>query len=293
MKNKLWYLFLIFGLLISCSKNKKDKPKANDYNRGELTIFTDDSFKSVTEALADAYMINYPETHLKIKVMKEDLGLLELLHERAKLIVMSREMTKQEISEYERITDLKYLPAKFAADAVVFIVPASSSKKEITLQEISDGLKDGSKKFIADGANAGNINFIAQKLKKNPADMQFSVIPGNENIIKHIAEHPEKIGIISLNTISREYSPKTQELLKMIKILPVSDKGKTYMPATENLITMEYPFTRVIYFLGNEGNFQLANGIMRFSATQLGQMVVQKEGLQPYNLYRREVQFNP
>jgi phosphate transport system substrate-binding protein len=53
---------------------------------------------------------------------------------------------------------------------------------------------------------------------------------------------------------------------------------------------MNYPFTRVLYFLTNEGNFNIANGFIRYSCTQLGQMIVQKEGLQPYNIYGREVQ---
>jgi phosphate transport system substrate-binding protein len=53
---------------------------------------------------------------------------------------------------------------------------------------------------------------------------------------------------------------------------------------------MKYPFTRVLYFLTNEGNFNIANGFIRFSCTHLGQKIVQKEGLQPYNIYKREVQ---
>ncbi|NWJ53452.1 MAG: phosphate ABC transporter substrate-binding protein, partial [Bacteroidetes bacterium] len=71
---------------------------------------------------------------------------------------------------------------------------------------------------------------------------------------------------------------------------PVVDKGKSYNADFEGLRSMEYPFTRVLYFLENEGNFNIANGFIRFSCTHLGQKIVQKEGLQPYNLYKREVQ---
>ncbi|MFC5875843.1 hypothetical protein ACFP3I_25195 [Chryseobacterium arachidis] len=39
---------------------------------------------------------------------------------------------------------------------------------------------------------------------------------------------------------------------------------------------MTYPFTRVLYFLTNEGNFNIANGFIRYSCTQLGQMIVQR-----------------
>jgi phosphate transport system substrate-binding protein len=96
--------------------------------------------------------------------------------------------------------------------------------------------------------------------------------------------------VIGLNTISRIYNKNTDSLSANIKILPIEYQGKLYFPDSNNLREMTYPFTRVIYFLANEGNFNLANGIIRYSCTQLGQMIVEKEGLQPYNLYKREVQ---
>ena len=54
----------------------------------------------------------------------------------------------------------------------------------------------------------------------------------------------------------------------------------------EQLNLMPWPQNVVI----NEGNFNIANGFIRFSCTHLGQKIVQKEGLQPYNIYKREVQ---
>ena len=53
---------------------------------------------------------------------------------------------------------------------------------------------------------------------------------------------------------------------------------------------MKYPFTRVLYFLTNESYYGLGNGLIRFSCQQLGQIVVEKEGLQPYYIFKREVQ---
>ncbi len=291
MKFKLIMVaFVTAAFFSSCKKEDKSKI-ATDYNHGSITILTDDSFKSVTEAIADAYMINYPETSVRIEVKKEDLGFLDLLKEKARLIVMSRELNKQEISEYERITELKFNPAKFAADAVVFVVPAGSSKETISMEEIKTKLQDGSRDLIFDGTNAGNLNFVAQKLKKKPSDLKFSIIEGNEGVIRSLSEHPGRIGVISLNTISRPYAKEAQELRSIVKILPITvAAGKTVTPTGDNLKNMSYPFTRVVYFLANESNFQIANGIMRFACTQLGQMVVEKEGLQPYNLYNREVQ---
>lgn len=158
------------------------------------------------------------------------------------------------------------------------------------MEEIQKGLQSDNKEFIFDGANSSNLNFVAQKLKKQPKDLKFSVIPGSKNIIEELNKYPDKIGVIGLNTFSRPYDKESEQLRSMVKILPVEDKGKLYTTDFENLRKMNYPFTRVLYFLTNEGNFNIANGFIRYSCTQLGQMIVQKEGLQPYNLYRREVQ---
>jgi phosphate transport system substrate-binding protein len=255
-----------------------------------MTIFTDESFKSVTEALAEGYMINYPETKIKVVPKKEDLGFIDLLKDKARTIVMSRNLTQEEIKAYEEQVDLKFLPARFAADAVVFVVPKDSPKESISMEEIAQGMQSDEKAFIFDGANSSNLNFVAQKLKKQPKDLKFSIIPGSKNIIEELNKYPNKIGVIGLNTFSRPYDKESEQLKSMVKILPVQNKGKLYDTSPENLRTMNYPFTRVLYFLTNEGNFNIANGFIRYSCTQLGQLVVQKEGLQPYNIYKREVQ---
>ena len=279
-------LFFISIIAVGCKKEEKSP----SYHKGEMTILTDESFKSVTEALAEGYMINYPETKIKVTTKKEDLGFIDLLNNKTRIVVMSRDLTPEEIKTYEEQIELKFLPAKFAADAVIFIVPKDSPKESISMEEIQKGLQSDNKEFIFDGANSSNLNFVAQKLKKQPKDLKFSVIPGSKNIIEELNKYPDKIGVIGLNTFSRPYDKECEQLRSMVKILPVEDKGKLYTTDFENLRKMNYPFTRVLYFLTNEGNFNIANGFIRYSCTQLGQMIVQKEGLQPYNLYRREVQ---
>lgn len=255
-----------------------------------MTILTDDAYKSVVEALADGYETHYPETKITVQSEKEDLALLSLLQGKVKIIAMSRDLSPEEKKEYERIIELKYQPAKFAADAVVFIVSKDSPLQKISYDEIKNGLNSDKKPFVFDGANSGNINFVAQKIGAQQKDLKFSVITGNKNVADQIQKYPDRIGVIGLNTFSREYNKEAIRLREEFKILPVEYQGKTYYPDINNLKNMSYPFTRVLYFLANEGNFNLANGIIRFSCTQLGQMIVEKEGLQPYNIYKREVQ---
>lgn len=289
MYKKIIYLFIVSIIIFSCKKNET-KEEEFDYNKGKISISTDDSFRSIAEAMADAYMINYPETDVKVNVKKEDFGFLDLLNNKTKLVIMSRQLSENEIKEYERLMDLKYQPANFAADALVFVVPKNSYKTDISIDEIKTELLSDKKNMIFDGTNASNLNFIAQKLNKKPSELKFSIIQGNANLIKEISNYQNKIGVVSLNTISRPYGAEAEKLRAMVKILPVRKDNKTFEPTVNNLIQMEYPFTRVLYFLSNEASFGIASGIIRFASTHIGQKVVQKEGLQPYYLYKREVQ---
>ncbi|MDO4225352.1 MAG: substrate-binding domain-containing protein [Bergeyella zoohelcum] len=280
--------FLCLILIVSCKKNEQSKPR--EYHNASITIFTDDSYKSVVEALAEAYMISYPEAKVDVKVEKEDIAFMNLLENKAKMITFSRNLSEKDKENYKLVTEMEYKPTAFAADAVVFVVPKSSERERISVEEIKKELHSDEKKLIFDGTNAGNLNFVAQKINEEPKNLKFSIIKGNENVIKQLHQYPNKIGVVSLNTISRPHSTEAKRLREMVKILEIVDGKTAYVPNIETIKNMKYPFTRTLYFLANETTFNIANGIMRFSCSQIGQMVVEKEGLQPYYLYKREVE---
>lgn len=289
MKNNIFfkYFVLLFSLfLINCAKDKNNTP-----GKGNITVIADKSFKNVTEALTERYMAFYPETKINVRYAKEDSAFEDLLNNKADVIIMSRELTADEKELYTSKVDLPFEPARFAGDATVFIVAKNSPRNSITIDEIRSELLSDQKKIIFDGARTGNFNFISQKLNIKPEEMKFSVIKGNENVINEINNYPESIGVISYNTISNPYTKEAARLRDQVKILQVVDKkGVASLPNQENIRQMKYPFTRILYFLTNEGYFGLGNGFIRFSCTQVGQIVVSKEGLQPYNIFKREVQ---
>lgn len=288
MKNSILIVFA-FIFLVSCNKSKSEPLDAP--NQGTITLEADESFRNVTDALTERYMALNPGTKINVVYTKEDLGLLDLLDRKARVVVMSRNLTKSEKDAYDKKIDLPWQPAKFAADALVFVVSKNNSTlTELSVDDIKKRISSDEKTLIFDGANSSNINFIAQQFNVKASALKYSIIKGNENIVKELEKYPNKIGVISLNTISRPYGDEAIVLRDKINVLPITDKGKSYTPTVDNLKDMQYPFTRVLYFLTNESYYGLGNGFIRFACTQLGQIVVEKEGLQPFSLYRREVQ---
>ncbi len=284
--NILAILFCI--ILVSCSKEKKQD--IDNPNKGEITIEVDESFQSVTEALTERYMALNPQTKINLVVKKEDLALLDFFERKIRVVVLSRELSAKEKETFDKKIDLPWQPAKFAADAVLFVVPKNSALESISMDDIYKELQSEDKRLIFDGTNSSNLNFVAQKFNRKPSELKFSIINGNENVVEQLKKYPDKIGVISYNTISRPFGEEAEKLRNEVKILKIIQGNKTYEPSLSNLKVMTYPFTRILYFLTNEGYYGLGNGFIRFSCTQLGQIVVEKEGLQPYNLYKREVQ---
>ena len=284
--NILAILFCI--ILVSCSKEKKQD--IDNPNKGEITIEVDESFQSVTEALTERYMALNPQTKINLVVKKEDLALLDFFERKIRVVVLSRELSAKEKETFDKKIDLPWQPAKFAADAVLFVVPKNSALESISMDDIYKELQSEDKRLIFDGTNSSNLNFVAQKFNRKPSELKFSIINGNENVVEQLKRYPDKIGVISYNTISRPFGEEAEKLRNEVKILKIKQGNKTYEPSLSNLKVMTYPFTRILYFLTNEGYYGLGNGFIRFSCTQLGQIVVEKEGLQPYNIYKREVQ---
>ena len=83
---KLFILFSISLFLFSCKK--KEVSKSPSYNKGEISIYTDDAYLSVVEALAGGYEMHYPETKITVKTEKEDLAFMDLLKGKVKMIAM-------------------------------------------------------------------------------------------------------------------------------------------------------------------------------------------------------------
>ena len=289
MNYKSLLALLVFALLLFSCKKKSDRI-VDDPQQGTITFAADESFRSVSEALSERYMSLNPKTKINLVIQKEDLAFLDLIENKVRVIIMSRELSDKEKAAYKSKIDMDILPAKFAADAVVFIVPKNSTKESITIDEIKNELNSEAKKIIFDGTNSSNLNFVAQKLNLQPNQLKFSIINGNKNLIQEMNQHPDKIGVVSLNSISRPYDKESQELRNSIKILPVVSNNQLQEPSIANIKTMKYPFTRVLYFLTNEAYYGLGNGLIRFSCQQLGQIIVSKEGLQPYYFFQREVQ---
>ncbi len=287
MKTKVVVLFCFFLILIACSDKKEvvDNP-----NFGEISIETDEGYADVVKQLAYRYEKSHPDAKINVAVQKENLALKRFFEKKTKAIVLSRSLKASELEYFTQNLHEDYQPAYFAADAVCFVVPKNSPITQLTVAEIKQKLQENNSPFVFDGVNASNLNFVAETIGIAVKNLKFSVLEGNEKVINDIANYQNKIGVISYNVISKPYDTKAIELRNKVKVLPIFHQNSLVEVNKQNLKTQKYPFTRMLYYLTNERYYGLANGLIRYSCTQIGQLIVDKQGLQAFNVYPRNMQ---
>jgi len=285
MNKVIIYFFFAFTFIVSCSKDNTDNPQT-----GSITVEADESFENISRVLKDRYMLFYPKTKINLVTKKENVALQDLLHGKARVIVMSRELTDDEKKAFKQRFKADIEPARFAADGLVFIVSKSSALNAISVEDVKSRLQDGRNSLIFDGVNSANTSFIAKRLNLDPNHLKYSTLASNEEIVRNIDKYPNSIGVVGYNVLSRPHNKESKIFRESVKILPVIDsKGKSVAISTQTLKNNTYPFTRVLYFLTNEAYFGLGNGFIRFSCSQPGQIIAKKQGLQPFYIIPREV----
>lgn len=295
--------FLIFSTF-NCKDKEKPLTKEEQktpvkralHEYGKLTMTVDPSFKNLAQSLADIYMVDYPDVKIEVKEEIEEKAIKDFYEGEIPLLMVSKPLTKAQQQHLFDKTRINYVSSVIALDATIFITSVDNPVSSITKQDIKENLYHQNPKitFVYDHPNSANYNTVNDKLKLTVGNgTKVTAMGDAEKVIDFLQKDKTAIGIIGLNILSDKGNPKIEEYLKKIKILSiVDDKGNAIQPTIPNLKYGVYPFYREIYLLKNEIGFGIGAGYSRFAGSQRGQKIVTRESLQPYFIYKREVQIN-
>ncbi|MFT6205495.1 MAG: phosphate transport system substrate-binding protein [Spirosomataceae bacterium] len=174
-----------------------------------------------------------------------------------------------------------------ALDAVALIVNNGSDLNTITINELKNIFvnKSARKKLVFDNSNSSNLGFIKSKLNiDNIENANIFAADGNAEVFDFIARNKNVIGVVGNNWISDKDNRRADSLRKGIRTLKVVNEavGKAFGPSVDNLRDRNYPLERLIYLHTTQSKWGVAKGFIRFSCSQIGQLVVEKMGLIPY-----------
>jgi phosphate transport system substrate-binding protein len=155
-----------------------------------------------------------------------------------------------------------------------------------------EGKKNTNIKLVFDYSSSSNLNYMIQKLGlKDVNNANIFAAEGNKDVVEYIKKNKNAIGFIGGNWISDIDDSKSQNFINSIHVVGISDSktpDKFYTPTTASLKARVYPFERKVILHTKKG-YGLTSAFIRFCCAYVGQLVVEKSGLLPFYIYKREI----
>lgn len=303
MDNTMRNYFILGLLSLSLSScflfSSKEAPKDGPA-QGEIAIAVDESFQPLVQAEKTAFENNYHFAKLNIRYTPENEAVADLLNEKVRSIVVSRELTANEKEIFTR-EKISYRSFRFAADGVALLTNQANQDTLITLPALK-GLLDGSLKdwasigakkmkgevvLVVDKANSSNIKFLIDRLGIAASkSLRVFAAGSNPKVIEYVKLHPNAIGIIGSNWISDGDNPTSLGFIRSVHVMSVAekdglDKSKYIQPFGYNLALKTYPLRREIKIILKESHLGLGTGFVNYVCGEMGQLIVLKAGLIP------------
>lgn len=277
-------------LLSQCSSNEKqDLP-----NEGEITIAADESLQPIVDAEVMAYNAHYPKAKINVIYVPEQKAMRLMMNDSVNIAIVTREATAGEKAVYTN-NNIPYLPAKMALDGVAIISNLESSIRNLSPAELKamfEGKKHSDTKLVFDNSSSSNLNYMIQRLGlKDIKNANIFAAEGNKDVIEYIKKNKNAIGFIGGNWISDIDDSKSQNFINSVHLIGISDTktpNNYFKPTTANLKARKYPFERRVILHTKKG-YGLTSAFIRFCCAYIGQLVVEKSGLLPYYVYKREI----
>lgn len=301
MKTTLLFFALAF-VMVSCGFNdditKKDSPTT-----GKISLFYDEGITLHINNQINTFKTTYTYADITLKCTNEKLAVEALFNDSAKVIAISRTLSKEELDKFKQ-KNISVNTSVVAQDAIAIIVNKNFPDSLISLEKLkallsgNDSLyvKNKHIKVIFDNQNSGSARQLKDSLLGSNVSFgkNCSASETTPQLVKAISETTLSIGVCDYAWFSDKDDLNTKEFLKTVKILAVSksDNQTAYMPDQSNIATFDYPLLRNICIIRRSSEFTLGKGIETFIAGPIGQLMFLKQGLPPHRQEERLIEID-
>lgn len=290
------FIFSCFLVLVSCNNTGKPSP-IDTPTSGEVNIIIDESFQKLFDAQIYAFESIYPNAKVRVKYLAESDALQRLINDSCKVVVMCRDLTKEERKAFES-KNIFPISTKIAEDGIVLLIHPENTDTAFTVDRIRAMLtgKDSMWNQINKSSSLGKINIVFDNpgsanarfmqdslLKEETFSKNVFAVNSNPDVIDYVSKNKNALGFLSVNWISDSDDNKTKEILKKVKVasLASAEGMNYYKPHQAYIKTKEYPFTRSVYMINRQTRAGLGMGFVSFVAGDKGQLIILKSGLVP------------
>lgn len=315
-------LLLAAGLLPACqSRSSTNGEESTDTpTSGRVSIGVDETFAPILESQVDTFQKLYPDAHVKASYQPEDSVMLDLLNDKVKLAIVSRELNAEEKAELTKQT-MTPLITHIGIDGLAIILHPSNPDSLLTLtqlrsifsgqttswRQVGSQAKLGDINVVFDANHSSTLRFVRDSLLRGQElTKRVFAAKSNAEALAYVAAHPAAIGVIGINWVSDHDDPNVMSFLRKVRVAAITarpsptkdDYIKPYQrylaPYTAAQLQADhdlqrYPLQRNIYIINREARTGLGSGFASFVAGQKGQLIFYKSGLLPAKMQVRIV----
>lgn len=318
---------LIIALATACVFTSCGEIKRGEYAKGSAFIVCDDGFRNVLREEIEVFEYQYPESFIIPVYLSEQQALDSLLAGKAPLAITTRELTKEEIrylkDKHRKITRQNCI----AVDAVAIIVNKDNPVDLLTMNEIRDiltgkistwaqlAVPDTSKiRIVFDNPGSSTVSYMRNKFL--PEGAMISDNPNayaqksNQDVFDLVKTDRNALGIISVSWLGSELTDTKMpvkerledlqtendtvavEFTDAIKVLKVrgGEDPMGYKPYQAYINDGRYPLFRKVYIICTGSNSTVSHSFFAFLTGFIGQKIISRTGIMPYNVQPRVVQ---
>lgn len=299
-------IFSIF--LASCERRGKDGKVLDTPTTGHIRIMADEGYKPIIASSIDVFDSIYRRASIDAEYVSEGEAVAALIRDSIQVIIITRQLTNEELDKYFRPRGFEPPMTPIAHDAVAFILNPENRDTVFTIEQIRDILtgkytkwKDfnpastlGDIRLVFDNPLSGTVRYAKDSIGGGaPLSPNASALQTNAEVIAYVAKNKNAIGIIGANWISDTDDKGVQAFRREIKIADIatSTGAEGFGPYQAYLATGQYPFKRTVYIINAQGRKNgLGMGLAAFLAGDTGQRIVLKDGLLPAQAPTRLIQ---
>lgn len=220
MKTTILKYSMIATLLLaaSCTEIKK-----GEYAKGSATVMCDEGFKNILDEEIEVFEYSYPEASIIPFYVSEQDAIDSLLADKTQAIIVTQELTKDQI---------KYMKSKFkrvvrtnciAVDAVALITNKDNPVSQLSLEEVREimngkiskwsqlaGTDTTNIRLVFDNAGSSTVSFMRDKFLPKGAHISDNknafAQNTNAQVFDVVKKDKNAIGIISVSWLGDDLS---------------------------------------------------------------------------------------
>ncbi|MCC9061909.1 PstS family phosphate ABC transporter substrate-binding protein [Flavobacterium piscisymbiosum] len=283
---KIVGLVVFVFLFAMCNQKSKNEADNETILKGSIDITVDETIKPIVEDMVAVFEGTYYDAKISLKPKSEAELINDLLNQKAKVVVTTRDLTQEEKTRFEK-SKINPRVTPFASDAIAFVTNKSNNDTLIALKTVIDFLQGKSdseiKGLVFDNPNSSTVRYMKElaKVKDIPSKNVFS-FKTNYEVIKFVSENDGMIGVVGVNWLYQP-SPNMLDIVKKINVMSVKglNGGGYYSPTQNDLGEKKYPLARDLFIINCQGYTGLGMGFASFISGDIGQRIVLKSGLLP------------